>query len=108
MKFSEITQLLGNNRKVEQVRNRYNNHLDPRLAPLKNAPWTDHEKQILYDAQKTLGNKWVTIAKLLPGRSENDVKNQWYNAKNRSRRAMRKALIKKLDGTEETSESESG
>jgi hypothetical protein len=35
----------------------------------------------MYDAQKRLGNKWTTIAALLPGRSMNAIKDRWHNAK---------------------------
>ena len=84
MTWPEIAaQLPG--RTADQIRGRFNNSLDPSL---KKTPFTAEEKRILYEAQKTYGNKWTAIATLLPGRSENQTKNCWHNAKMAQRRAM--------------------
>jgi len=41
--------------------------------------WTRAEDKTLHDAQSRLGNKWVQISSLLPGRSHTDVKTRWKN-----------------------------
>ncbi|GKY98831.1 hypothetical protein MPSEU_000839100 [Mayamaea pseudoterrestris] len=88
--FSDIAKQLEN-RTTDQVRNQFNDKLDPNLHKMKH--WSDEEKRILFDAQKRMGNKWMAISKLLPGRSENDVKNQWHNTKTKQRRNMRRAMM---------------
>ncbi|GBG27598.1 Transcription factor MYB3R-4 [Hondaea fermentalgiana] len=64
----------------KQCRERWFNHLDPSL---KKEPWSAEEDRILMEAQSTLGNRWCQIASLIPGRSENAVKNRWNSAMRR-------------------------
>lgn len=85
MSWPEIASKLTR-RTADQVRSRFSRTLDPSLK--KNVPWTPEEDGILQRCQATWGNKWTEISKMLPGRSDNDTKNRWYNLKNQSARVM--------------------
>jgi hypothetical protein len=91
-KWAEISSRLPG-RIGENVRERYVNVLDPRLLK---TPWTEEEDRILFEAHSKSGNKWSEIRKLIPGRSENNIKNRYHNRKNAHRRKMKREAEERL------------
>mmetsp|Transcript_32536 Transcript_32536/g.32263 ORF Transcript_32536/g.32263 Transcript_32536/m.32263 type:complete len:243 (+) Transcript_32536:94-822(+) len=64
------------NKTGKQCRERWNNHLDPAISK---EPWSEKEEEIMVDFQKKYGNCWSEMAKVLPGRTENAIKNRFYS-----------------------------
>lgn len=55
--------------------------------------WTEEEDRVLIEGHVEMGNKWAEIAKRLPGRTENSIKNHW-NATKRRQLSRRKCRTK--------------
>ena len=80
-------------RNGKQCRERWHNHLQPNVTK---EPWSEREDDIVRNLRHAIGNKWATIAMMLPGRTENAIKNRWNAKLALERRPIREEDTKKV------------
>ncbi|KAI9115635.1 hypothetical protein K1719_013304 [Acacia pycnantha] len=67
----------------KSCRLRWTNHLRPNL---KKGAFSPEEEKVILELHAQFGNKWARMATLLPGRTDNEIKNYWNTRMKRRQR----------------------
>ena len=70
----------------KQCRERYLNHLGPHL---KHTEWSALEDATIFRLHASQGSKWSQMVKLLPGRTDNGIKNRFHYLRRRFEKRMK-------------------
>jgi len=84
-------------RSGKQCRERWFNNLNP---DVKKGNWTKEEDELIFELYQKHGSSWSKIAKFIPGRTENAIKNRFYST-------LRKLAADKKKEKEEIKDSQS-
>lgn len=99
VKWSYVAQNMEG-RSGKQCRERYVNHLNPLL---KHCDWSPIEDATIFHLYNTTGSQWATMSKMIPGRTDNGIKNRFHNLRRQLEREdeQRMRLSKTGDFPEE-------
>jgi hypothetical protein len=76
---------IGLNKRAKQCRERWLQHLCPGIVV---GDWSDKDKELLLNLQSRYCNQWKIITEFFPGRTDNQIKNQFFSI---IRKMLRKA-----------------
>uniref|UniRef100_A0A5B6YJ01 Putative transcription factor MYB59 n=2 Tax=Davidia involucrata TaxID=16924 RepID=A0A5B6YJ01_DAVIN len=102
--FNQMVFVVGLKRTGKSCRLRWVNYLHPGL---KRGKMTPHEERLVLELHSKWGNRWSRIARKLPGRTDNEIKNYWRTHMRKKAQERKRAISQSSSSSHSNSSSSS-